>query len=225
MKNIDRVIIIGGEGTASNIADAISDSKIRFNINIEFIGFANDNFGTKKDLNGYPIVCTVKGVKDFLAVSNEIKIIYALYKPLFMHRRAILLNNLSLPYEKFINFIHPSSYLAPSVKIGRGNVFLPCSVLQNNVSVSDFNIFNTNCTIEHDTKVGSSNFFAAGCTVGSSVEISNYNFFGLNCCIKEGLSIPEASFFGMGSTVINSPRETNEIWYGNPARRARINDN
>jgi sugar O-acyltransferase (sialic acid O-acetyltransferase NeuD family) len=225
MKKTDKVIVVGGEGTATNIADAICDAKLNYNLSIEFIGFANDQFGNLSDLKGYPVVCTIKDVNHFLIANAEIKIIYALYKPLFMRKRSILLHNLSLPFDRFINFIHPSCYLATSVKIGRGNVFLPNSVLHNNVSVNDFNIFNSNCVIEHDTVIGSSNFFAAGCTIGSSVEISNYNFFGLNSCIKEGLSIPEASFFGMGSTVINSPKEPNEIWYGNPARRAKINDN
>ena len=57
MKKIDKVLVIGGEGTATNIADAISDARTNYNLNIEFIGCANDNFGTKPDLQGYPIVC------------------------------------------------------------------------------------------------------------------------------------------------------------------------
>jgi UDP-3-O-[3-hydroxymyristoyl] glucosamine N-acyltransferase len=213
MKKINKVIIIGGEGTATNIAEAIIDANKNYNSNIKFIGFANDNFGTKSDLKGYPIICSVKKIANFLNKDSELKIIYALYKPLFMKKRSMILYELSLPIERFINFIHPLSFLAPSIKIGRGNVFLPNSVLHNNISVNNFNIFNSNCVIEHDTIIGSSNFFAAGCTIGSSVKISNYNFFGINSCIKEGLSIPEASFFGMGSVVIN------------PARRIRSNDN
>lgn len=220
MEKGNKVIIIGGEGTATNIAEAIIDANQNYDYPLTFIGFANDKINVTK-INGHPIVCKINDLKTFISKDKDMKIIFALYKPMFIKKRSELLAELNIPFDRFINFIHPLSYISPSTQIGFGNVVLPnCNVLSN-TKIENFNIFNCNCTIEHDTKIHSNNFIAAGTTIGASVIIKDFNFIGLNSTIKEDLIIPSNTFIGMGSNVLKSPINSNEIWYGNPAQRTQ----
>jgi len=224
MTGNQKIIIIGGEGTATNIAESIIDSNLNYNSKLEFIGFANDNLDTKRVINSYPIVCKITDLNEFLHKNKDVKVIFALYKPLFMEQRTLLLENLKLNPYHFTSFIHPNCYVAPSAKIGFGNVVLSGTNIHSNSKIGNCNIINSQCTIEHDTIIGNSNFFAAGCSIGSSINIQNSCFFGLNSCLKEGLNIPNGSFFGMGSVVLKEPKTKSEIWYGNPAKFSGKND-
>ena len=222
--NIQKIVIIGGEGTSTNIAEAIIDSNKNYNSKIEFIGFANDTVNSINNINEFPIVTSISNINNFLTKYNDVKIIFSLYKPLLIKERAFILQNLSIDQKYFINFIHPSCFISPSVKLGIGNVFLNNSVIHNNVCINNFNIFNSNCVVEHNCIINSYNFFAAGSIIGSTVKIADFNFFGLNSSVKENLIIPESTFFGMGSVVVKAPNKSNEIWMGNPASKYSIND-
>lgn len=219
-----KIVIIGGEGTSTNIAESILDAQKNHNVDIEFLGFINDNYQKKECLNGFPILCSLQKLSEYISKNPEIGVIFSMYKPLLMRERAKLLNSLFIPISCFVNFVHPLSYLSSSAILGYGNIILSNSSIHNNVSIGNFNIINSNCVVEHDTTINNSVFFAAGTTIGSGVNLSDSCFIGLNSCIKEGLEIPMGSFIGMGSVMVTEPKTEDEIWYGNPAKRIRKND-
>jgi sugar O-acyltransferase (sialic acid O-acetyltransferase NeuD family) len=213
---MNKIIIIGGEGTAVNIAEAIDDAINNYGYKAQLLGFANDNIGKGK-IYKYDIITKITEIEKYY-VYDDVKLIFALFKPGFMVERTKLLNSLSIPKKNQVNFIHPSCYLSQSNNMGVGNIILQNSSIQNNIFLGDNNIISSNVVIEHDTRIENNNFFAAGTIIGSNVRIRNSSFFGLNSSIRENLIVNNGTFLGMGSVLLNDMNE-NEVWYGVPAKK------
>lgn len=56
----DKVIIIGGKGTAVVVAEQIIDASDRFGMNVEVMGFAFDDPSFGSEINGLPICVNLK---------------------------------------------------------------------------------------------------------------------------------------------------------------------
>lgn len=214
---MSKIIIIGGTGTAICIAEQIIDAKNNYNSCDEFIGWSIDDESLGKEIAGYPILCKTQEVKEQYSKYDDVKFIFALYKPDVMKRRIELLNSYGILREKFATFIHPTAYIAKSAIVGTGSVVLSHSSINSNVIIGKNNIINTNVVIEHDTTLGDNNFLAASACVGASVEIGKGTFIGLNSTIRESVEISDYSFVGMGANVLKNTA-TEQIVFGNPAK-------
>ena len=213
---MNKVIVIGGEGTAINIVESLMDAVTNYGYEVEVLGLANDNV-EKEKIGGINIFTKIKDIEKYYKYA-DVKFIYALYKPNAMLERLSLLEKLKIPYNSFLNFIHPKAYVSPTVHFENGNVILANATIQNNVKLGMNNIINSNVTIEHDTSIGNSNFIAAGSVLGSKVMVSDACFIGLNSSIRENVVIEENVFIGMGSLILSDCCK-NEVWYGVPAKR------
>ncbi|SMG46664.1 hypothetical protein [Paenibacillus aquistagni] len=215
-----KIIIIGGKGTAVNIADHIINAQRVHGQAIEFLGYAIDDPSLKDSINGHPIVCTTDKLHSIYGKYSDVKFIFSLYKPEKMIERVKLLKSYGIPQGKFHTFVHPTSYVSDHVKLGVGNAILSNCSINSNVSIGDYNIINSNVVIEHDSSIGNNNFIAATTCVGSSVEIKNGTFIGLNSSIREKTVIHNFSFVGIGSNVLNDV-ESGAVVYGNPAKERK----
>lgn len=213
---MEKIIIIGGVGTALNIAEAISDAIDRYDYPLELLGFANDN-DEIKTIGKFPIVTSINKIQHLFKY-EDIKFIYALYKPGLILERTQLFEKLSLPKQSQINFVHPSSYIPINSLKGVGNVVLQNSTIQSSVVIGNNNIISSNCVIEHGSSIGNNNFIAAGSIIGANVKVQNSCFVGLNSTIRENILLSTNTFLGMGSLLLKNTNE-NEILYGVPARK------
>ena len=211
------IVIIGGKGTAINIAEQIEDARTRFGYPMRVRGFAIDEPGVGADIAGFPVVA---GVRDAWATLSdaEVDFIFALYRPDVMAARMALLLELGIPKERLANFVHPSAYVSQSVTMGVGNVIMSNATVHHGVSIGSFNIVNSNVVVEHDSSIADGTFIAASVCVGSHVEIGSSAFIGLNATIRENVAIEDRAFVGMGSCVLSAV-ESGVVAYGVPARR------
>lgn len=214
---MEKIVIIGGRGTAIVIADQICDANQRFGRDIEVLGLALDDRSGGNEMNGYPILCNIKDVHDKYSKFDDIKFIYSLYRYDVIEERTNILYNLNIPLHKFINFIHPSAMVAKSVKMGFGNVFLANVVVNSNVVLGNFNTVNSLTLLGHDSIIGNNNFIAGHVSIGSGLQIGDKNFFGLNCSVRNKITIGNNSIIAMASNVVNNIMN-NTIVYGNPAK-------
>ncbi|MEA5127270.1 MAG: sialic acid O-acetyltransferase [Proteiniphilum sp.] len=214
---MEKIIVIGGIGTAIVIADQIYDAHKRFGADIEVMGLALDDLSHGPSINGYPILCPIREAYEKYKSFEDVKFIYSLYRPDLMRERSQLLYGLNIPSEKFINFIHPSVMLAKSARIGFGNVLLANVVVNCNVHLGNFNTVNSGTLLGHDIVVGNNNYFAGQVCVGSGLSIGNENFFGLNTSIRNGIGIGNNNIVGMSSNITKNVGNEN-ILYGNPAQ-------
>lgn len=212
----EKIIIIGGRGTAIVIADQIYDAQQRYGINKEVLGLALDDLSGGTSISGYPILCGIKELYDKYKKYNDVKFIYSLYRPDVMRERTQILYDLNIPIEKFSNFIHPSVMLAKSSKLGYGNVLLANVVVNCNAIMGNFNTVNSGTLLGHDIVIGNNNYFAGQVCVGSGLTIGDENFIGLNTSIRNGVTIGNNNVVGMSSNITKDIT-SNNILYGNPA--------
>lgn len=219
---MEKIIVIGGKGTAVCLAEQIVDANKRYGVNIEFLGFCIDDDTLGESINGYPILCKTKELKEKYDKYNDVKYLFCLYKLGKMKERTNLLYSYNINENKFYTFVHPSAYVAPSVKIGIGtSVFANCTI-QSNVVIGKHNIIDFACIISHDTVIKNNNYIAAAVTIGSNVEINESVFIGLNSTIKENVVLEDCSIIGMGSNVLKDVKKNTKV-AGNPAKEIEEN--
>lgn len=212
---MQKIVIIGGRGTAIVVAEQMYDANKRFGMPIEVLGLALDDHSTGNEINGYPILCDIKDVYEKYDKYDDIRFVYQLYRPDVLEERTKLLYSLSIPFEKFATFIHPSVMIAKSAKIGHGNIILANAVINPNAVLGNFNTINSSSLIGHDTTMGDNNFIAAHVCIGSKT-MGNMNFIGLGSTIRNGVEIGNLCIVGMASNVTKSLKD-NSIVFGNPA--------
>jgi sugar O-acyltransferase (sialic acid O-acetyltransferase NeuD family) len=214
---MEKIVLIGGRGTAIVIADQINDARVRFGVPIEVLGLALDDISGGPSISDYPIICGTREVMKKFGEAKDVKFIYSLYRPDLMEERSELLYSFKIPIEKFANFIHPSVMLARSVKVGIGNVILANTVINSNFEIGNFNTINSLCLLGHDSCIGNNNYIAAEVCLGSGVKIGNKNFIGLNATIRNGIQIGNNCIVAMASNIVNDVQDKS-ILMGNPAK-------
>lgn len=212
-----KIIVIGGKGSAVVIAEQIYNTQMVTN-NVEFLGFAFDDETFYPEINGFPVLSKTREVYGKYERFNDVKFLFALYRPDLMKERIALRDSYGIPADRWATFIHHTAYVAKSVTMGYGNIVLANSVVNTNVRIGNFNTIQSNVLIGHDTNIGNSNFFTGHCVIGSNNLIGDINFFGLNTSLNNYISIGNNVFCGMASNVIKSVDDDTMV-YGNPARR------
>jgi acetyltransferase-like isoleucine patch superfamily enzyme len=146
----------------------------------------------------------------------DIKFVFAMYRSDLLKERIQLRDNLNIPKERYLSFIHPTAYVAKSVRMGQANIVLANCSINCNAVLGDFNTMNTNSSIGHDTVIGNNNFIAAHTCIGSGLKIGNGNFTGLNCSLRNLIRIGDYNLIGMASNVVKDV-ECGKTLVGNPA--------
>ncbi len=212
-----KVIIIGGIGTAVNIAEQMQDAIDKFGLKDEFMGFAFDDEKFGEKINGFPLLCKTREAFDIYGKYNDIYFMYQLYRPDKLKERSSWLPQFKVPTERYYNFIHPTATICRSAKMGFGNAIQAGCVVGSNTVMGNHNTFNSMCLFGHDTKMGDHNFFAAHSLIGSNTKMGNYIFMGLNSTLNNMIEVKDNVMIGMGSNVIKS-LESDQLVLGNPAK-------
>ena len=214
---MDKIIVIGGKGTAVVIAEQIYDSQIKMG-NVEMLGFAFDDPDYYPEINGFPILGGTKEIFPQYEKYSDVKFIFALYRPDLIKERIALRDSYNIPDDRWATFVHHSAFVAKSSVLGSGCVVLANSVINPNVVMGKFNTVQSNVLIGHDTRMGDSNFITGHCAIGSNNTIGDGCFFGLNTSVNNYITIGNFAFCGMASNVIKSiPNDV--MVYGNPAKQ------
>lgn len=212
----DKVIVIGGKGGALVVGEQIYDAQIK-GMDVEFLGFSFDDPDFGSEINSFPVVSKTTEVYKKYKAYEDVKFIFQLYRPDLMNDRIKLLNSYGIPLERFYTFIHPSSLVSRSAKIGFGCSIMANCVINANVEIGNHCTIHSNSLIGHDTTLGEYNFIAAHNVIGSNNNFGEGNFIGLNSTFNNYLEIGNYCFVGMASNVVKGISSTEKV-FGNPAK-------
>lgn len=210
-----KFIIIGGKGSAIVVAEQIYDAQQK-GMDVELLGFAFDDDSYGSEIAGFPILCKTYDAYRTFRDDEEVKFIYQLYRPDVMKERIDLLQSYGIPDERWGTFVHPSSIISRSAKIGVGTAIMANCVVNSQAVVGNHCTIHSNSLIGHDTEMGDYNFVAAHNVVGSNNRIGQANFFGLNCTFNNYLTIGDHAFVAMASNVVKPVASDTKV-KGNPA--------
>lgn len=213
---MDKVIIIGGKGTAVVAAEQIYDAQQKNGNKVEFLGFAFDDESFGGEINGFPILSKTYDVYEKYKMYPDVKFIFQLYRADLIVERIDLLNSYKIPEDRFCTFIHPSCMIARSAKIGIGTIIMASTIVNANATIGKFCTIQSLVTIGHDSQMGDYNFIATQSTIGN-IRMGNRNFMGINANTNNFIDIGDDCFIGMASNVVKSIPSNTKV-YGNPAK-------
>ena len=210
-----RVIILGGVGNGSVIANAIVDANRRGEREWEFAGYLNDRIEAGGHIESHPVLGKLA---DWETLAQEgCFFINTIYRIDGQKPRIDLFESLHIPNDRLATFIHPMAYVAPNALLGPGTVVMPNVAISSATTIGRGCLVMVGATILHNTQIGNYCHFAAQCCVGANMKIADGVHVGLNATTRENLTIGRYASLGMGSVLTNDMGES-EIWIGNPAR-------
>lgn len=215
-----KVLIIGGVGSGTVIAQAIIDANKRGWNDLILKGFLNDKADLGEELEGIQVfgkhtqsnICKLK--------NEGYKFLYSLHRTDGEQYFIQLFSDLGLKPENMATFIHPTAYVAPNVKIEPGSVIMPYVMISSGAKIGMNSLIMTGATIGHNTTLGEFNHIASQAVVGAYIKMGIGANIGLNATVREYLCIGNYSTLGMGG-VLTRNIDDGEIWAGNPAKFLR----
>lgn len=118
---------------------------------------------------------------------------------------------------KWLNVIHPHSYIADNVILGKGVLVSPGVAIQTGTVIGDHSIINTHASIDHHNKIGKYCHIAPNSTLCGGVNIENGSFIGAGTTIVPNIKLRAWSFTKANSLVkdSNSPIKIYEPYIKN----------
>ncbi len=213
-----QIIIIGGIGNGTVIADAISDTVRQGRADLEILGFLNDRQPKGSTLENYPVLGSLQDIEHFIRLGCYF--VYTIYRIDGQEERIALFDSLHIPPEQLITFVHPSAYVAPSATIGSGSIIMPLCAISAGAQIGMNCLLMASTTVGHNSILADHCHLAAQSCISSSVTLRVGVHIGLNATVGDNLEIGQYSTLGMGSVLLkNIPPQ--QIWVGNPARYHR----
>lgn len=120
--------------------------------------------------------------------------------------------NVSLP-----SLIHYTTYLHPSVTVGKGTVIYPMCNIGFSVNVGNGSIINKSCTLSHDSVIGDGSFISPSVTLCGGVKLGNSSFIGAGSVVANEVKIGDRVNVGIGSVITGDINDDLSV-IGNPAR-------
>jgi sugar O-acyltransferase (sialic acid O-acetyltransferase NeuD family) len=117
--------------------------------------------------------------------------------------------------QKFINLIHPTSYISKSVNLNYGLQLEPQSTIAACTSIGFGVNIKRNSNIGHHCEINDFVTINPGVTLSSFVKVNENTMIGSGVSIKDGITIGRNTIVGVGSVVVNDIPD-NCIAYGNP---------
>jgi sugar O-acyltransferase (sialic acid O-acetyltransferase NeuD family) len=135
--------------------------------------------------------------------------------------RKSVFERIKLAGFEFPPLVHPSAWVAESVKLDEGVQVMAGVIIQPDSQIGTNTIVNTRASIDHDCHIGAHVHVAPGATLCGGVTVGDGTFIGSGSTIIHGISIGTQAVVGAGSVL------TKNLMYSQKAMGipARVIDN
>lgn len=170
-----KVVVLGSGAHAAELIGYINDNnKNTTRSFIEVLGLFDDDFESWKRYQfDAPLL---GGLFDY---NNEADVSVIIAIANVKLRKRIIEHYLENKVN-FFTFIHYSSFIFKTAKIGVGNIITRNCTLGPNSVLGDFNSLNTNSSIGHDSILGNNNVLCPNTGFSGNTKVGDNNFFSLN---------------------------------------------
>jgi sugar O-acyltransferase (sialic acid O-acetyltransferase NeuD family) len=203
----ERVAIIGASTLGRLMAHHLSADN-----RYEFVGFFDDYAQPKEHFLGKTDL-----VEDLYGKKFDSCLVAIGYAQ--MQKRKQFFDTLEKQI-KFATFIHHTSYVDPSCKVGAGTFIFPGCVIDANANIGNNVTFQVGCIVAHDSNIGDHTYLGPGVNIAGFVTIGKSVFLGLSSVIRDGLTIGDGAVVGTGSLVLQNVLPDTMV-YGHPAKFKR----
>jgi sugar O-acyltransferase (sialic acid O-acetyltransferase NeuD family) len=198
MKEVSKKIIIIGAGDLGQLLAY----HIKNDASQTIVGFVDDTLEIDTLIDGIPVL---GGIKDAQTLFNQgvcDAAIIAIGYNHFEFRSAIFEEIKQI--MPLYTFIHSSSYVDSSTKIGDGVVILPGCIIDKGCTIEDNVLMNVGVVVAHDSCVKKHSFLGPGVKIAGFTVIGSKCFLGIGSTILNNLSISDSVVVAAGALVIKS---------------------
>lgn len=189
-----KVIIIGAGAHAAEIEQYIIENNALKN-EIEILGYLDDS---KENHKKSQLLFPLLGGIFTYEVPSEVELIVSIGK---IELRTKIIDYFGAKNIKFTNFIHYTSCVFRTAKLGVGNIICPYTQIGPNVVVGNFNLFNNKSSIGHDSIIGDNNIFCPNMGLSGNTIVGSNNFFSLNVVTIPNITIGDNNIIAPNMVV------------------------
>jgi len=216
-KHLERVVIFGGPGDGSVVAEALLHSKSAGRC-IELIGFLNDEFKPGLQIYGFPVLGRLD---DWHTLDDDIVFAWALQRVGAMPTRVRRNRGLAIPENRWTSVRHPNSVVASSVEVGIGSFIASFATVQPMARIGRFASLRAGASVGHHAVVEDHAYVGPNATLCGYAVLCEGATLGPNAVILERMTVGSYAVVGIGAAVTRNI-DARTIVMGNPARRVRV---
>lgn len=156
-------------------------------------------------------------------IDGDAQVAVCLGNPRRYTTRALVVDRLGLPPERYATLVHPAAVIPRSVPVGHGTVVHATTVATGWASIGAHVAVMPGVIITHDDRIRDYVTIAAGVRLAGGVIVERGAYLGSGVLVRENLTIGAWSMVGMGALVTKSI-PPGELWIGSPASYLRSSD-
>jgi|TARA_B110000908_G_C10227687_1_gene438874 sugar O-acyltransferase (sialic acid O-acetyltransferase NeuD family) len=189
-----KVIIIGAGAHAAEIEEYIIENN-KIKPEFEIMGYLDDN---QKNYQNSQLLFPLLGGVFSYEVGSNIELLLSISNLTLRSKIITYYKNKNIV---FTNFIHHTSRVFRTAKLGVGNVICPYTQIGPNVVIRNYNTFNNKTSIGHNSQIGDNNMFCPNTGLSGNTIIGNNNFFSLNAVTVPNITIGDNNLIAPNMVV------------------------